>query len=148
MLHLHGGCQAAHGRGTRKRVLRMPRWFELRTRVVLGGAGEDFGRGGQENNLSEDAINARLKRYTRAACASKNTTASKARSGGRAEAYVSAGGGEVKLAIGQRGAVYTRYINTRTRCPYKRPSWRCGALAHQRNHSAVEHLATIQRLGG
>ena len=35
VLYLHGGCQAAHGRGPRERILRVPRDVWLRTRVVL-----------------------------------------------------------------------------------------------------------------
>ena len=42
----------------------VPRDGGLRARVVLGGAGKDFARGGEENNLDNDkALTARWRRW-------------------------------------------------------------------------------------
>ena len=61
------------------------RTAELCARVVPGGAGEDFARGGRETNLDLKVKEARWTRWSACSCASKSITASySARLGGRA----------------------------------------------------------------
>ena len=50
VLHLHAG-RALENKGGPCAHVRVPRDGGVRARVVLGGASEDFGRGGRENNL-------------------------------------------------------------------------------------------------
>ena len=68
VLYLHAGPPLENEGGSRARVL-VPWDGGVGARVVLGGAGEDFGRGGEENNLGEKAFEERWARwYTCSLC--------------------------------------------------------------------------------
>ena len=62
VLHLHAGPPLENEGGPRARV-RVPRDGGLRARVVLGGAGEDFGRGGRGEQFGNKALNERWRRW-------------------------------------------------------------------------------------
>ena len=53
VLHLHGGRPLENQRGPRARVL-VPWDGGFRTRVVLGGAGKDFDRGGRGEQFGHE----------------------------------------------------------------------------------------------
>ena len=62
VLHLHAGPPLENEGGPRAR-LRVPRDGGPRARVVLGGAGEDFGRGGRGEQFGHTRCNERFARW-------------------------------------------------------------------------------------